>query len=166
MVGGSVSGAITITNPGLGYTTPPVIYVDEPTGTDGIKASLRAVLTDGQITSITVLNAGQGYEVVPRIAVVDPTGAQVLQTSVDGDGRIVGIELLSGGSGYNDVPSVYIVDNRTNDVGTYIGGSGATAVASIFNGQITDINITNFGTGYSADAVSYTHLTLPTTPYV
>ena len=152
MVGGSVSGAITITNPGLGYTTPPVIYVDEPTGTDGIKASLRAVLTDGQITSITVLNAGQGYEVVPRIAVVDPTGAQVLQTSVDGDGRIVGIELLSGGSGYNDVPSVYIVDNRTNDVGTYIGGSGATAVASIFNGQITDINITNFGTGYSADA--------------
>ena len=59
MVGGSVSGAITITNPGLGYTTPPVIYVDEPTGTDGIKASLRAVLTDGQITSITVLNAGQ-----------------------------------------------------------------------------------------------------------
>ena len=152
MVGGSVSGTITITNPGQGYTTPPVIYIDEPTGTDGIRASLRAVLTDGKITSITVLNAGQGYEVVPRIAVVDPTGAQVLQTRVDGDGRIVGIELLSGGSGYNDVPSVYIVDNRTNDVGTYIGGSGATAVASIFNGQITDINITNFGTGYSADA--------------
>ncbi len=51
---------------------------------------------------------------------------------------------MSGGSGYDDVPSVYIVDNRDN------GGSGAKAVASIFNGQITDINITNFGSGYSA----------------
>ena len=83
--------------------------------------------------------------VVPRIAIIDPVGAQVLETVVDGDGRVIGIDLLNGGSGFDDVPSVYIVDNRTN------GGTGATAVASIFNGQITDINITNFGTGYSAD---------------
>ena len=53
--------------------------------------------------------------------------------------------MLNGGSGYVDVPSVYIVDNRTN------GGTGATAVASIFNGRITDINVTNFGSGYSSD---------------
>ena len=147
--GGSISGGITVTAGGQGYTTPPAIYVDEPTGTDGIRASLRAVLTDGKVTSITVLNAGQGYESVPRIAVIDPVGAQVLETKVDSDGRVVGIELLSGGSGYIDTPSVYIVDNRTNDVGAYIGGSNATAVASVFNGAITDINITNFGTGYS-----------------
>ena len=51
--------------------------------------------------------------------------------------------------GYDDVPSVYIVDDRLNDVGASIGGSGATAVAAIFNGQITDINITEFGNGYS-----------------
>ena len=147
--GGSISGGITVTAGGQGYTTPPAIYIDEPTGTDGIRASLRAVLTDGKVTSITVLNPGQGYESVPRIAVIDPVGAQVLETKVDSDGRVVGIELLSGGSGYIDTPSVYIVDNRTNDVGAYIGGSNATAVASVFNGAITDINITNFGTGYS-----------------
>ena len=147
--GGSISNGITVTDGGQGYTTPPTIYVDEPTGTDGIRASLRAVLTEGKVTSITVLNPGQGYESVPRIAVIDPVGAQVLETKVDSDGRVVAIELLSGGSGYIDVPSVYIVDNRTNDVGAYIGGSNATAVASVFNGAITDINITNFGTGYS-----------------
>ena len=143
--GGSISGGITVTDGGQGYTTPPAIYIDEPTGADGIRASLRAVLTDGKVTSITVLNAGQGYESVPRIAIIDPVGAQVLETKVDSDGRVVGIELLSGGSGYIDTPSVYIVDNRTNDVGAYIGGSNATAVASVFNGAITDINITNFG---------------------
>ena len=109
-----------------------------------IKASFQAVLTNGVITSINVLNAGQGYTTVPRIAVIDPTGAQVLETQVDGDGRVIGIDVLSGGSGYDDVPSVYIVDNRQN------GGTGATATASIFNGRITDININNFGSGYSA----------------
>ena len=56
--------------------------------------------------------------------------------------------MLSGGSGYVDIPSIYIVDNRKDASGAYIGGVGATAVASIFNGQITDLNITNFGTGY------------------
>mgnify|MGYP007000330926 CR=1 len=100
--------------------------------------------------SINVLNSGQGYESVPRVMIKDPVGAQVLETRVDGDGRVVSIELLSGGSGYDDVPSVYIVDNRNNDQGVYIGGTGATASASIFNGQITDINVTTFGTGYSA----------------
>jgi len=151
IVNGSVSGAITITSGGQGYTTPPLVYIDEPTGVDGIKASFTTTLTDGEITTVNILNAGQGYETVPRISVIDPVGAQVLETKVDGDGRVISVELLFGGNGYTDVPSVYIVDNRQNDVGTYIGGTGATAVAAIFNGQITDINITNFGTGYSAD---------------
>ena len=141
---GAITGTIPIVDGGQGYTTAPEIYVDEPIGTNPIRANLQAVLTNGVITSINVLNAGQGYTTTPRIAVVDPTGAQVLQTQVDGDGRVIGIELLSGGSGYEDVPSVYIVDNRTN------GGTGATATASIFNGRITDINVNNFGSGYSA----------------
>ena len=145
IISGSISGPITVTAGGSGYTTAPVIYIDEPTGTNPIRASLQAVLTDGVVTSINVLNAGQGYTTTPRIAVVEPTGAQVLETKVDGDGRVISIELLSGGSGYEDIPSVYIVDNRTN------GGTGATATASIFNGQITDINVGNFGSGYSAD---------------
>ena len=150
IVSGQVSGTIPITDGGFGYTTVPTVYIDEPTGVNGIKAALTAVLTDGVVTGITIANAGQGYETVPRIAIVDPVGAQVLETKVDSDGRVVGIDLLSGGSGYDDVPSVYIVDNRTNDQGVYIGGTGATATASIFNGQITDINVSSFGTGYSA----------------
>ena len=146
--------SIPVTDGGFGYTTAPTVYIDEPTGDNAIKAALRANITDGKVISITVLNAGQGYHdgahqghgggAAPRVAIIDPVGAQVLETVVDGDGRVIRIDLLNGGSGFDDVPSVYIVDNRTN------GGTGATAVASIFNGQITDINITNFGSGYSA----------------
>ena len=143
---GSFAAAPAITKNGFGYTTPPAIYVDEPTGLNGIKASFQTVLTPtGELASITVLNAGQGYETTPRVAVIDPVGAQILETKVDGDGRITDIELLAGGSGYEDIPSVYIVDERTTNP-----GSGATAAASIFNGAITDINITAFGSGYSA----------------
>ena len=91
-----MSVPVEITDNGFGYTTRPVIYVDEPTGANGIKASLLAVLSpDGRLASITVLNPGQGYEVVPRIAVVDPVGAQVLQTFVDGTGRVTNIDLLT-----------------------------------------------------------------------
>ena len=149
--------SIPVTDGGFGYTTAPTVYIDEPTGTTPIKAALRANLTsEGKVGSITVLNAGQGYHdgahqghgggAAPRVAIIDPVGAQILETVVDGDGRVIRIDLLNGGSGFDDVPSVYIVDNRTN------GGSGATAVASIFNGQITDINISSFGSGYSAAA--------------
>ena len=142
IISGSISGTITVTDGGQGYTTPPRIYVDAPGGTDGITAALQAVLTDGKITSVNVLNAGQGYTTTPRIAVIDPTGAQILETLVDGDGRVVSIELLDGGSGYEDIPSVYIVDPSGN-------GTGAKATAAIFNGKITDINIGEFGSGYS-----------------
>ena len=141
---GSISGTISVTNGGSGYTTVPQIYIDEPTGTNPVKAVLQAVLTEGKVTSINVINAGQGYTTTPRISIIDPAGAQVLETLVDSDGRVVSVELLDGGTGYDDVPSVYIVDNRED------GGTGAKATASVFNGKITDINITDFGSGYSS----------------
>ena len=150
---GSISGGLTIVETGFGYTTAPLIYVDEPTGTNGIRASFQTVLaSDGTIASITTLNAGQGYETVPRVAIVDPVGAQILETVVDGDGRVIRIDLLDGGSGYDEVPSVYIVDKRVDGQGNYAGGTGAIASASIFNGKITDINVSAFGSGYSAAA--------------
>ncbi|AMO42876.1 virion structural protein [Cyanophage S-RIM50] len=152
IVNGSISGTITVTSGGVGYSTSPEIYIDEPTGENGIKASLRANLNpQGEVVSVSVLNPGQGYETVPRIKIIEPVGAQVLETQVDSDGRVVNIEILDGGSGYNDVPSVYIIDDRVSNTGQYLGGSGAKAAASIFNGRITDINITEFGSGYSQE---------------
>ena len=83
----------------------------------------------------------------PRIAIVDPTQAQVLE--VRGQPRSCCCNrVLSGGIGFDDVPSIYIVDNNKDAAGNLIGGKGATA-GDIFNGSITDINITNFGSGYS-----------------
>jgi hypothetical protein len=143
---GQITGTIEIVSGGFGYSTAPAVYIDEPTGLNGIQAVLTSTInSDGNVIGINIVNPGQGYETTPRIAIIEPVGAQVLETVVDNDGRVIGVQLLSGGDGYEDVPSVYIVDDREN------GGSGAKAVASIFNGKITDINVTEFGSGYSAD---------------
>lgn len=144
------ANSITVLEGGEGYTTAPLVYVDPPTGANPVQAVITTTITNGKVTAVTVSNPGRGYVTAPRIAVIDPSVAQVLDVEVDNLGRVISIELLSGGSGFNDIPSVYIVDDRKDEVGNYIGGSGAKATATIFNGAITDINIVNFGTGYSS----------------
>ena len=146
--------SVDVLDGGYGYTTPPLIYVDEPTGTNPINALLQANLnSDGEVVSVSVLSGGRGYNesLPPRVAVIQPTNAQILSVDVDSFGRVVNIDLLSGGFGYEDVPSVYIVDDRVDNLGRPIGGTGAKAVATVFNGEIIDINITAFGEGYDAD---------------
>lgn len=146
--------SVDVLSGGIGYTVAPLIYIDDPIAPNGIKALLQGNLgSDGTLQSVSVLTGGTGYDEYnpPRVAVIQPTGAQVLSVDVDSFGRVVNIELLSGGFGYEDVPSVYIVDDRVDNIGNPIGGTGATAVATVFNGEIIDINITNFGEGYSLE---------------
>ncbi len=140
--------SITVTSPGLNYANPPTIYID-PAPDGGINAIAECSLTaEGGLSLVTIINRGRGYTSPPRCRVIDPVGAQVLDVTVS-SGAVTDIELLTGGRGYTDAPSVYIVDDRKDAYGDPIGGTGATAAATIFNGELTDINITNFGTGYS-----------------
>ena len=145
-----ISGSLQILDGGYGYKTAPLIYIDHPTAEGSNPAVLRAQITDGQVSGFTVLSRGNGYTTEPRVRIIDPIGAQILDVTVN-NGSVINIELLTGGTGYIDPPSVYIVDNRKDIDGNTYGGTGATAAATIFNGAITDINITSFGTGYSAD---------------
>tara|TARA_B100000614_G_scaffold21360_2_gene17033 strand:+ start:8762 stop:28573 length:19812 start_codon:yes stop_codon:yes gene_type:complete len=146
-----VDGSITVLTKGLNYATPPLVYIDAPADPIGIRASAVAVLDDqSRVDRIEMVSPGRGYVTAPRCRIIDPVGAQILDVKVTGT-KLTDIQLLTGGSGYNDAPSVYIVDNRKDLSGNPVGGTGATAVATIFNGEITDINITSFGDGYSED---------------
>ena len=146
-----IPGSIEILASGNGYTTPPVIYIDPPTTEGSNSAILKAVLTDGEVSGFIAITRGNGYDFEPRVRIIEPVGAQILDVTVS-NGSVINIEILSGGSGYIDAPSVYIVDDRRDINGIPFGGTGAQATATVFNGAITDINITTFGTGYSADA--------------
>jgi hypothetical protein len=145
--------SVEVISSGVGYTVAPEIYIDSPPQENSITAVLKGNLNDnGELVSVSILNAGTGYSAsnLPRVKVIQPTGAQVLDVQVDSFGRVISIQLLSGGSGYTNIPSVYIVDDRKDNLGNSIGGTGAKAVATIFNNQIIDINIIEFGTGYSS----------------
>ena len=156
--------SFTVIAKGSGYSSPPLVYLDPPTGENAIVANCVATIdSDGMVNGVTVVSGGQGYTSVPRARIIDPVGAQILDVSVTG-GRVTNIELLTGGKGYTDAPSVYIVDNRKDVANEPIGGTGATAVATIFNGEITDINITSFGTGYSDTEPPQVFIAAPPAP--
>jgi len=144
-----LGGSLSILKGGNGYKNPPIIYVDPPTTPGSNQAIIRAVLTDDQVSGFQVISRGNGYTFEPRVRIIDPVGAQILDVIVN-NGSVTNIEILSGGTGYIDPPSVYIVDNRKDINGFAFGGTGAKAAATIFNGTITDINITAFGSGYSS----------------
>ena len=123
---------------GFGYKNPPSVYID-PAPEGGINAAALAILTpEGQVSGVSITNRGRGYTSAPRARIIQPIGAQVLGVTV-ASGSVTDIDLLTGGRGYTDAPSVYIVDDRKDAAGVPIGGTGATAVATIFNGSITDI---------------------------
>jgi len=61
------------------------------------------------------------------------------------DGSIEIVKVVSGGSGYGVAPSVTIIGD----------GTGATANATISGGAVTQVTITNAGSGYTKASVSF-----------
>lgn len=55
--------SITVTNPGSGYTSPPIVTINGV----GIGAVASATINNGSITAINVINPGTGYTVSPTI---------------------------------------------------------------------------------------------------
>ena len=152
--------ALTITSGGSGYTSiPQVTILGDGTGA-GATCTINA--GTGVVNSITVTSVGSGYsfatviftggggtgaEASVTLGLADalPTvQAAVENTSTGGTiGRIVvsdrGIDYISGG--------VTVV--ITGD------GSGATATATVVDGQITSVNVINEGSGYTFADVTF-----------
>jgi len=58
---------IDVTNGGSGYTSPPTVLVEAPTGPSGATAFASAEVKDGKVTEITVLSNGSQYTQNPTI---------------------------------------------------------------------------------------------------
>jgi hypothetical protein len=76
---GALTGSLTITNGGSGYSGTPNITISggggDPTG-----VTSNITVVNGQITDIT-LSGGSGYTSAPTIVIEDPTGVVVTITS-------------------------------------------------------------------------------------
>ena len=77
-----------------------------------------------------------------RLSVIPHDGVPNVQAAADvfnTAGAVVGFFNLVGGSGYSVAPTIIISGG---------GGEGATATTTITNGSVTNITITNNGSGY------------------
>lgn len=147
VVGNSID-KINITSPGSKYLTKPDITIQEPTSGTGIQATAEAILDgDGYLVDVQITGAGSGYftDRTYTVTIDDPlpipAAAEVSMEIVQGTeyARVSGIRLTESGGGYGTVqvqidppPSIQ-----------------ATAIAEITNGVISNITVTNPGSGYT-----------------
>jgi len=132
-VSGGIITTIVVDDGGSGYEDPPAITINPIGGGSG--AILEANLDEnGKVISVNIVNGGAGY-VSPTITFADPLPYA---------GAIKEITVTKTGANYLVPPVVTIT-------GT---GTGATAIATIAGGKISEIIITNPGIGYTAASVT------------
>ena len=143
---GSV-GVIAVTNPGSGYTTAPSVVISGPDQTGGVQANATASLVSGGNTvgSVVLVDGGTGYTNAANLTVTvqggGGSGAQAIAGIQSFATGTVQIAVLSGGNGYVGYSTPVTISGG--------GGSNANATAIISGNTITQVVMTNSGTGYT-----------------
>ena len=146
---GSV-GVIAITNAGTGYNTAPTVVISGPDQTGGVQANATASLVSGGNTvgSIVLVNGGSGYTNTANLTVTLSGGGGNGATAIAGISTFaqgtVQVNVVDGGAGYSG--------NTTPITITGGGGTGAAGTAVISGNTITQVIMTNPGTGYTNSA--------------
>jgi hypothetical protein len=171
VVSNGVVTAVDILNPGSGYTNTPLVVIAPPfIPNPALSVTPMTFLSFSNLTvggayqlqqwegyywsnhlaSFTATNAPYSQTVAGVVSrgdyqlALSPAPTQAFATAQVDNGFVIGITLTSGGSGYLATPTVNIVGSGTN----------ATAVASISSsGVVTNISITDPGTGYDASTL-------------
>ena len=138
---------IGITNPGSGYTQPPLVTISAPNQTNGTQATAIAFISNaaGTITNLTINNKGSGYTSFPTLTIDPPTSAtgvqaQAVVTSISAN-TIIAVQITNPGYGYTAAPNVVITGG---------GGSSGNITATLGSGLVGAISITNAGSGYTS----------------
>lgn len=127
-------GAINIDAGGTGYTAPPRIIIEDPSG---VGAQAQASVTGGSVTGVTVTNPGYGYVGVSGVSFDSGSGASAV-VSLTPSG-VSSVTVTNGGSGYRLAPVVSLVP-----VGT--GAAAGTVRMKVVSAQMTSA-----GSGYQVD---------------
>lgn len=102
--------------------------------------------TGSELTSLALGNAGSGYTSFPNIS-FGGAGSDAVAPTANVLGKITSIQVTAGGNNlYTGTAKVVIVGG---------GGTGATATATMSSGDVTGINITNQGSGYTSVPTVY-----------
>ena len=153
---------------GAGYSSLPNVSISPVSGGSGAsgyfvgvksEAKLIPIIDAGQIVGVQIDDGGVGYtyanltvtgdgnnggtspDTALLTADLSPGDIDTLQANTElltPDGRIMAYPVISGGFGYGTPPTVTIDGD----------GTGAAAFATVSNGAVSKITVTNYGLGY------------------
>jgi hypothetical protein len=147
--------SVTLTNPGVGYTNAPNVYLAIGSGVLPVnQAQITATVSGGQVSGLTIADAGSGYNYASDsagyyTAVISTYNSSAAATARANprSGQIDYIQIGDPGAGYSIVPTVEIVNiDSTADANKF--GTGAVATATLTDGRVSSIAVTNAGSGY------------------
>jgi hypothetical protein len=140
ITGGKVT-AINVTAPGTNYTDAPTVTING----DGTGASARSLLSATNVASVTVVNGGTNYISEPQVTFVGGGGSGATGIVNLTATTVARVNVTNGGSGYPAGTTVAFSSTA--------GGTLAAATATVVNGVVTAITMTNNGTGYTQPPV-------------
>ena len=129
---------VNVTQQGDNYFGPTTARI---LGGEGSGALVNPVVQ--AVTGLTLLNPGQGYTVAPNLQFTGGGGQDAEGAAeVSPTGKVTSISINDPGEFYQEPPYILITGG---------GGSGARATAEVNQGQISAINITDQGAGYTSN---------------
>ena len=159
--GGTVE-TLAITTGGKFYTSTPTVIISHP-GTSFASATIGIVGSSINPSSIAFSTTGRAYTTAPTVA-ISTSGTMDAPTQV-----AVGIATIHPITGIVTAISFNTSDSWATGTGVTIGAGYTVAPSISFSGSPSPVQATASVTvsiAGTVSTVSYTHLTLPTTPYV
>jgi hypothetical protein len=139
------SNNYTILNRGSNYANNDQLVLGN-TAAGGSNGDVKAVVSNGLITSYTAFNGGSGYVNAPTISATGAGSGFTAVSFLTPTTISATFTITNGGSGYN-TGDILNFDN------TDTGGSGVSAtIVCNGSGIITSINLINAGSGYTKKA--------------
>lgn len=107
---------IKVTNGGSGYTTPPLVTVDDPTGPGlAIPVQATASIENGSVTEILVFGGGAQFETTPNVTIAPPSSG--VQATAEAEIEAIYYGVLEATEPVNGVSTISLIQNLNNDVG-------------------------------------------------
>jgi hypothetical protein len=106
---------IRVTNGGSGYTEPPVVTVDTPTGPGiAIPAQATSEIENGRVTSILVRSSGSQYETIPNVSLSGGGGVGAAATASI---EAIYYDVLEATKPSAGITTISLIQNLNNEVG-------------------------------------------------
>ena len=148
--------ALTIEYEGWGYTSVPIMTIEQPTlGTQATAVAImtsRSGVSNQSVDRILLINPGTGYTTPPQVVFTGGSPVSTaIATAVISEAVLGPIGITTGGNGYNFTPTVGITSvyiQQSNETIPLLQNAQAEAVVSTA-GTVKEIRYSNAGAGYT-----------------